>query len=131
MMKVKGMGHIAVNSGDFQKSIRFYRDILGLNEESTIVMEGFSITNLRLPDGGLLELFDYGKREDRAQSDNSAVGYRHFAFLTEDVDGWFEKLKENGVEIRMVPLEMPDLGIKGMLCLDPDGTEVELYEPLK
>jgi len=130
-MKIRGMGHIAVNSGNFQESLKFYRDILGLIEESRIDCGEFSITNLRMPDGGILELFDYGARTGRAQSDNSAVGYRHFAFLAEDVDGWEKKLKENGVEISLAPVEMPDLGIKGMLCRDPDGTEVELYEPLK
>ena len=130
-MKMKGMGHIAINTGNFQESLKFYRDIMGLQEESTFEMEEFNLTNLRMPDGGLLELFDYGMRADRAQSDKSAVGYRHFAFLVEDVDAWHSKLIENGVEITMAPLEMPDLKIKGMLCLDPDGIEVELCEPLK
>jgi len=129
-MKIKGMGHIAINSGNYQESLKFYRDILGFIEESTVVWEEFSITNLRLPDGGLLELFDYGLRNDRAQSDNSAVGYRHFAFSVEGIEELHEKLKRYGVEIRLEPLEMPDLGIKGMLCLDPDGTEVEFCEPL-
>jgi len=129
-MKMKGMGHIAINAGHFSESLKFYRDILGLREESTVEFDDFSITNLRMPDGGLLELFDYGTRSDRSQNDNSVVGYRHFAFLAEDIDAWHEKLKTEGIEIRMAPLEMPNLGIKGMLCLDPDGTEVELFEPL-
>jgi len=128
---MKGMGHIAINTGNFQESLKFYRDILGLKEEFSVDWDEFKMTTLSMPDGGLLELFDYGMRKDRAQSDNSAVGYRHFAFLVEDLDGWHQKLVENGVEVPVEPLEMPDLGTKGMLCLDPDGTEVELYEPLQ
>ena len=53
-MKIKGFGHIAVNSGNYQESLKFYRDILGLQEENTVACEGFNITYLRMPDGGLL-----------------------------------------------------------------------------
>ena len=130
-MKLSGMGHIAINSGNYRESLKFYRDILGLIEEDTSDWGDFRLTNLRMPDGGLLELFDYGMRTERAQNDNSVVGYRHFAFLVEDVDSWRQKLMDNGIEITMEPAEMPVLGTKGMLCLDPDGTEIELYEPLK
>lgn len=129
-MKIKGMGHIAINAGNYAKSIVFYRDILGLQEESKVVWEEFSITNLRMPDGGLLELFDYGEREDKAQPDNSIVGYRHFAFLVDDVDAMEAYLIENGVPIKLHSASMPDLGIRGMLCTDPDGAEVEFYMPL-
>jgi len=129
-MKMIGMGHIAVNTGNFQESLKFYRDILGFEEISTTNWGDFDMTMLGMPDGGAIELFDYGLRADRAQSDNSVVGYRHFALLVEDVDGWEAKLKENGIEISMAPVEMPVLGIKGLMCLDPDGVEVELYEPL-
>jgi len=129
-MKINGMGHIAINAGNYKESLKFYRDILGLEEEETIDFGDFKITNLRMPDGGLLELFDYGDRNDRAQNDNSVVGYRHFAFLAEDLDAWQQKLITNGIEIRLAPTEMPDLGIKGMLFLDPDGTELELFELL-
>lgn len=130
-MNIKGMGHIAVNSGDYSKSIVFYRDILGFKEESKVEWEEFSITNLRMPDGGLLELFDYGMRTDRAQQDNSVVGYRHFAFLVDDVDEVEAHLVANNVPIKMSADTMPDLGIRGMLCLDPDGTEVEFYHLLE
>lgn len=129
-MRVNGMGHIAVNAGDFSKSIIFYRDILGMKEESRVDWEEFSITNLRMPDGGLLELFDYGMRTDRAESDNSVVGYRHFAFLVDDVDAFEAYLRSHNVPIKLEASSMPDLGIRGMLCLDPDGTEVEIYQPL-
>ena len=129
-MKMIGMGHIAVNAGNYEKSLEFYRDILGLIVEDTTDWGDFQLTNLRMPDGGLLELFDYGPRDDRAESDESVVGYRHFAFAVEDVRAWHEKLIENGVEIQMAPLEMPELGIIGLLCRDPDGIVIELSEPL-
>ena len=88
------------------------------------------MTTLELPDGGLIELYDYGYRTDRAQSVQSAVGYRHIAFLVDDVSAWAIYLSENGIKITVSPVIMEQIGTKGMLCLDPDGVEVELYEKL-
>ena len=129
-MKIQQVGHIAINTGDFQKSFNFYSDLLGFKETFRVKWEEFSIINLEVPDGRVIELFDYGLRKERAQSDNSVVGYRHLAFQVDDVEEWEEFLQSKGIEIRLHATVMEDLGIKGMLCLDPDGTEVELYEPL-
>ena len=129
-MKLKGIGHVGINAGDYSKSLVFYRDILGLEEIGKVEWPEFSITNLKAPDGTIVELFDYGFRKDKAQSDNSVVGYRHLAFLVEDVDAFETLLKDKDVPIKLHATVMEDLGIKGMLCLDPDGTEVELYEYL-
>ena len=128
-MKMKGMGHIALNTGNFNESLKFYKDILGLEEERTTDWGEFKMTSLLMPDGGSLEIFDYGMRFERAPS-QSSVGYRHVAFLVEDVDEWYRKLVENGIETRGEPMELPVLGIKGFICIDPDGMDIEIYETL-
>lgn len=38
------MEHIAINSGNFKESLKFYRDILGLEQQGTIKLPQFSIT---------------------------------------------------------------------------------------
>lgn len=126
-MEIKGLGHIGINTGDFQKSLHFYQDILGGKKIMFTDWGDNRMTTLRLPDGGLIELFDYGPRTQKA-SEGPAVGYRHMAFLVEDVAAWEAFLKENGVEITMPVTELAAIGTKALLCLDPDGIEVELYE---
>jgi len=130
-MKMLGMGHVGINAADFSKSIVFYRDILGLEELSTHKFDDFEMTMLKMPDGGWLELFDYGNRKHKAAKDDSAVGYRHFAFLVDDVEAWEKHLILNDVPIKMSSIVLEQLGTKAMLCTDPDGTEVELFELLK
>ncbi len=129
-MQMKGIGHIGINTGDFKKSLHFYEDILGCGKIMLTDWEDNRMTTLKLPDGGRIELFDYGYRTQRAPKDNSSVGYRHIAFLVEDVPAWEAHLVQNGVEIRMPATELPEIGTRALLCLDPDGTEVELYEML-
>ncbi len=128
-MEIKGLGHIGINTGDFKKSLHFYQDILGCKKIMFTDWGDNQMTTLALPDGGLIELFDYGPRTQRAP-EGSAVGYRHMAFLVEDVSAWEAFLKQNGVEIIMPVTELSVIGTKALLCLDPDGTEVELYERL-
>ncbi|MHB8277422.1 MAG: VOC family protein [Candidatus Humimicrobiaceae bacterium] len=130
-MEIKGLGHIGINAGDFKKSLAFYQDILGCKKINLTNWSDNQMTTLQLPDGGLIELFDYGLRTERAESDNSVVGYRHIAFFVDNVDAWELYMIENGIEIKVSAVVMEQIGTKGMLCLDPDGTEIELYERLK
>ena len=129
-MKINKVGHIGINTGDFGKTMNFYRDILGFKQHETVPIHGFEITNVEAPDGTLVELFDYGLRTDKSVGDNSVVGYRHLAFEVDNVDEWEAHLRNHDIEIRMSATVMEELGIKGILCLDPDGTEIELFEPL-
>jgi glyoxylase I family protein len=128
-MEIRGLGHIGINTGDFKKSLHFYQDILGCKKIMFTDWGDNRMTTLKLPDGGLIELFDYGQRAQRAPG-GSAVGYRHIAFLVDDVSAWEAYLIENGVEITMPVTELFKIGTKALLCLDPDGTEVELYEKI-
>jgi len=129
-MKIIGMGHVGINTGDFEKSLIFYRDILGCKVEKTFDWEAFRMTKLMLPDGGWLELFDYRKPNGRSAPKEAEVGYRHFAFLVDDVEKWEKHLLNHGVTVSSKTQSLEDLGTKGMLCLDPDGIEVELFEML-
>ena len=129
-MKLKCMEHIGINTGNFKESLKFYRDILGLKQQATIKWPQFSITYLGLPDGGRVELFDYGMRPERAESDDSRVGYRHIAFKTDNIEAWEQHLKKNGIKIIMPTTDMVDLGIKGLLFEDPDGTMIEICKAL-
>ena len=124
------MEHIGINTGNFKESLKFYRDILGLKQQATIKWPQFSITYLGLPDGGRVELFDYGMRSGRAETDDSRVGYRHIAFETDNVEAWEQHLKKNGIKIIMPTTDMVDLGVKGLLFEDPDGTMIEICKAI-
>ena len=129
-MKLNRMEHIGINAGNFKESLKFYRDILGLKQQATIEWAEFSITFLELPDGGRVELFNYGIRSERAETDDSRVGYRHIAFEADNVEAWEQHLKKNGIKIIMPTKNMVDLGVKGLLFEDPDGTLIEICKTL-
>ena len=129
-MKVKGVAHIAINTSDYEKSMVFYRDIVGFEYINRVQFDGYSITYLQIPCGALMEIFEYGKRDDTASGDNALTGYRHLAFTVEDVDEVEKKMNEHNIPVRLRPTDMPELGVRGMLVVDPNGIEVEFCKPL-
>jgi glyoxylase I family protein len=130
-MKLARMEHLGINVGDFEKSLVFYRDILGLKQLETVKYPDYSITYMELPDRGRLELFDYCGRSPAALPvEDTRIGYRHIAFEVDDVAAWERRLREKGVKIVMATLDMPELGSRGLLCEDPDGTVIELCSKL-
>src|SRR5580704_14827610 len=147
---MKAISHIAVGVRDMDRSLRFYRDLLGL-KVCLDTMEKI---------GGLKALFASPVRGQRRAvylrfedgphssfivlSQNPAevlgdaikldqVGVHHFAFWVDDLRERVEKLKAAGVPILVAPVESDTVaygepaGKKVLTCLfeDPDGIIVQ------
>ena len=130
-MKIKGINHVSINLTDAARSYAFYRRVLGLTQLQTVDCGDFDITYFGLPDGNRLELFDYrGKNESHSRAE-SEVGMRHLAFEVQDVARHEEILRKEGVQITLPTTELPNLGVRVLLFLDPNGVTLEFCEPLE
>jgi catechol 2,3-dioxygenase-like lactoylglutathione lyase family enzyme len=130
-MQVGLIHHIAINTEDIDKSIAFYGDILKLKRGPTVQMPEFALTYFELPNGGSLELFDYKGVNSRENRKEEAVGLRHIAFLVKGVADHEKELRKAGVTITLPTTELPELAMRVMLFLDPNGVTVEFCEPLR
>jgi len=129
-VNIRNIDHIAVNCLDIQKSLDFYGRILGLKQLQTVDCGDFDITYFALPDGSRIELFDYhGKNQSPARGE-SDVGLRHIAFQVEDVAAHEQLLKAEGVEITLSTCDLPNLGARVLLFLDPNGVTIEFCEKI-
>jgi catechol 2,3-dioxygenase-like lactoylglutathione lyase family enzyme len=129
-MKIGSIHHIAINTKNIVESSRFYRDILGLKQGKTVHFEEFDLTYFDLPAGGSLELFDYhGRNSERTRADDEP-GLRHLAFTVEGVAQHEKTLREAGVKITLPTTELPQLGSRVLLFLDPNGVTIEFCERL-
>ena len=140
-MKIRHIDHIAVNCLDIQKSLDFYGRILGLKKLQTVDCGDFDILYFALPNGARLELFDYhgknrvfvagsadpGYSYVRAESE---AGLRHIAFQVDDVAAHEQLLKAEGVEITLSTCDLPNLGARVLLFLDPNGVTIEFCEKI-
>lgn len=129
-MKIGGIEHIAINALDFDKSVKFYSEILGLKRLNTVDCGDFNITYFELPGDARLELFDYhGNNKDISRTE-SDTGLRHLAFSVVDVAAHEKELRAQGVNIVMPTTDLTNLGARALLFTDPNGVTIEFCEKL-
>lgn len=120
--------HVAIICSDFERSTRFYTEVLGLE----VIVEVFRAErnsyklDLRLPDGTQVELFSFPDPPKRA-SYPEACGLRHLAFEVADIDEAVADLGRKGVAVEPVRVD-EYTGKRFTFFADPDGLPLELYE---
>jgi glyoxylase I family protein len=129
-LKISGIDHIAINCIDLRKSLDFYGRILGLKQLQTVDCGDFDIVYFALPRGGRLELFDYHGKNPILSHNEDDSGLRHVAFQVQDVAAHERILRSEGVKITLSTCDLPDLGARVLLFLDPNGVTVEFCETL-
>lgn len=84
----------------------------------------------RLPDGGMLLLFDprRASRPDRPVPSHGTVGAGHVAFAVEpgSLDDWAERLAASGIEVEQA-VDWDGRG-RSLYLRDPAGNSVELVD---
>ena len=91
--------------------------------ESDMAQAGFAFG----ADIAVAGIADPGYSYVRADSDS---GLRHIAFQVEDVAAHEQLLKAEGVEITLSTCDLPNLGARVLLFLDPNGVTIEFCEKI-
>ncbi len=131
--------HSSFTVSDVERSIVFYRDVLGFTVENVFEAVGAGIEQITgMPGAHLkvahlllgdfrLELIQYlhpkGKSIDLSPNN---VGAAHIAFWTEDVERTYRELQAKGVRFRGAPAAGALGRPRVAYFLDPDGITLEL-----
>ena len=139
---IKSLGHVALGVRDLEKSLSFYRDLLGMK----VIME-LEVTDDRIArvigvrgakckivhlqsGGGILELFEYTSPRGRNKArrlHQYDQGLIHIGFETDDFHEQIGRLRERGVKLLGEPLEFrPAVWIAYLR--GPDGEVCELRQ---
>jgi catechol 2,3-dioxygenase-like lactoylglutathione lyase family enzyme len=129
-LNIKRIEHVSINVKDMQASLAFYEQVLGFKRLQTVDCGDFDITYFELPGGQRLELFDYHGNNPAATLPEEQVGLRHLAFDVEDVAAHEAWLRDKGVTITLPTCDLPNLGVRVLLFLDPNGVTLEFCEAL-
>ena len=146
MASITKAHHMGLQVADLDRSIAFYRDILGFeiafawNPQAAYIDElvGYPDVNLhaailRLPGSDVfLELLDY-RNVERTPVDTRTAnpGTAHIAFFVDDLDTLYEDLTARGVRSVSAPVTPtigPNEGGRAVYLIDPDGVRVELIQ---
>ena len=120
--------HIAIISSDYEKSKRFYVEVLGLEVIREIYREERASYKLDLAlDGNyIIELFSFPNPPSRP-SQPEATGLRHLAFEVDDLDRIVVHLEKNQIEMEAIRTD--EFTNKRFLFIaDPDQLPIEFYE---
>jgi glyoxylase I family protein len=127
-MKIQAIHHVAILTDDFEKSKKFYTEVLGFTVLAETYREEKKSYKLDLAINGhyQIELFSFPEFKER-QSFPEAKGLRHLAFAVDNIEDAVNELilkKVNVQEIRTDELTNK----RFCFFYDPNGQPLELYE---
>lgn len=127
-MRLERLHHIAIICSDYQRSKKFYTEVLGFSIVREVYRKERSSfkLDLSLNDRYLIELFSF-PGSPRRLSRPEANGLRHIAFGVSDIDAWVRFLSGNDVIVE--PVRTDEFTNKRFTFFaDPDDLPIELYE---
>src|SRR5207247_827175 len=111
---------------DMERSVRFYRDTLGLK----LRFQSPEWTEFDLS-GTTLALHSGGKPAPPPMGKEQFAGTASIGFTVDNVDSKFNELKARGVRFVMEPTEREGEGIRLAVAIDPDGLGVSFAQVMQ
>jgi catechol 2,3-dioxygenase-like lactoylglutathione lyase family enzyme len=142
-LPIQRLTHVGICVADLERSLRFYRDLLGFTVEHELAVEGAATdTLLRLHDtklralyltrdGVRIELLHFSSppappARERAMNE---PGLTHLSFRVADLDAVLAGLRAAGVRVLdETMLRPPKFRSAACFVTDPDGQLVELVQ---
>ena len=137
--------HVGIVVSDMQKSLHFWRDIMGLEVQIDFrekgdyidtlqALEGVDLWMIKLtaPDGSMVELLKDDAHPTPPPAANAMCdrGIRHMAYTVADVDAAFQTLTDHGCETLSTPTTDPNGSARLFFARDPEGNLLELVQML-
>lgn len=136
MIKYSGINHLAMVTGDMDKTIRFWRDLLGMRLVAGLGRPGYRHYFFEISENDLLAFFEWEgtlpvPKKDHGYPVKGSVVFDHVSFGVEtDDDLWVlkDRLTEAGFEVSGVI----DHGfIHSIYTWDPNGIPIEFSANVK
>lgn len=141
---IQGIHHVAISTGDAERMLRFYRDLLGCElvfdmgwpvgtevADRIVGLRGSSARTVMLRKGNAyFEIFQYAAPTPKSGDPERPVcdhGITHLCFDVSDLDVEYERLRAAGVRFHCPPQDLGG-GVRTTYGRDPDGNVFELQE---
>ncbi len=139
--------HTGITVSNLQKSLEFWRDVLGFEFSHTAHQTGemakeitgvadaeIKLAVLKAPGGHKIELLEYLAPPDRKHVRHRPcdVGSVHVALLVDDLDAVLKTIAASGWKAAGKPQTLtsgPNAGKRVVYVRDPDGTTIEFMRP--
>jgi len=123
--------HIGLKASDFDASLKFYTEGLGLSVSAAWGAGDERAVMLDIGDGGFIEVFAGGKKVSLPE--NTAGDYIHLAIGTDDTDGAFARAMKWGCAEVTAPFDVdipsdPPIPVRIAFVKGPDGEVIEFFQ---
>jgi catechol 2,3-dioxygenase-like lactoylglutathione lyase family enzyme len=139
---MSSVNHVGLTVSDLERSIGFYRDVVGMKLESRVRVSGewfdtlthnrgadIDVATLSL-EGFTLQLVQYLAGGGRALPlGHHRVGNPHLCITVDDVEAKRRAVVATGRFDPTPIVDIMDLGIRSFYTADPDGVPVEFLQP--
>lgn len=115
--------HVSVLVADLDRSLRFYRDILGLEVDPSRPLMGYEGAWLKVNGHQQVHLLKLPNPDPVTQRPAHVGRDRHAAFTVRDLSALQAELDSAGV-----PFTRSASGRAALFCRDPDGNGIELVQ---
>lgn len=144
--RVIAADHTGITVSNLERSLAFWRDVLGFEFSHTAHQTGEMATEitgvegaeiklavLKTPGGHKIELLEYLAPADRKRTNLRPcdVGSVHVALLVEDLEAVLARIASSGWEAAGKPQTLtkgPNTGKRVVYVRDPDGTTLEFMQ---
>ena len=125
-----GTHHIAVQTRDWDASLKLYRDVLGMGLVAEFGAPDRKIILLDTGDGSHMELFAPTEESPAPNSESPNDLLMHFALATSDTRAAIERVRQAGYEVTVEPkdLSLGGLSVTIAFFLGPSGESIEFFQ---
>jgi len=141
-VKARSFSHVGITVSDFNRAVRFYWDVfrcplVGVSDTPPDRVRAFfkvdgeaprcKIGWIRIPGGGVLEIFEFQPQLPPAPIPWNRVGLTHFSLNVRNTHRWHAYLQRKGVECVSAPERSPR-GHWFFFARDMDGNLIEMMD---
>jgi glyoxylase I family protein len=135
-LEIGGFSHVCIGVSDMDRSLDFYREVLGMDVVFDVELEGPSMESVTgssgakgrmvggLIGGAVIELLALG--DEPTGRPGPRIGYTNISFRCDDLDAAYRRALELDQRPRQEPVEIG--GVRMFFLADPDGTPIEFIE---
>jgi len=129
---IAGLGthHIAVQTRNWDESVTFYTDVMGMEKIAQFVSAERRIALFDIGDGSHMELFEPTANSPKAGDEAVNDPVTHIAFTTTDIEAAVERVREAGMVIttEIKTLDIGHLNITIAFFKGPSGEIIEFFQ---
>lgn len=135
-LDIGGFSHVCIGVSDMDRSLDFYRGLLGMDVVFDVELEGASMESVTgqsgakgrmvggLIGGAVIELLALG--DQPTGKPGPRIGYTNISFRVDDLDTTYEQVLALGHRAQQEPVDIG--GVRMFFVADPDGTPIEIIE---